>query len=303
MIMPKVSVIVPNYNHAPYLQQRIESILNQTYHDFELIILDDCSIDNSRDIIEQYKNNPKTSQIIYNEKNSGGVFIQWNKGIELAQGEYIWIAESDDFADPFFLEELIKQSDKYKDAGLLYSHLRWVDVNGVEKYSQDNSDEIIYYSGNDFIQKKLLYTTTIFNVSSAIFSRDLYEKIDKSLYEKMKLCGDYFFYVLLAEKTNVVECCKVLASFRTHDSNTSTKLSLQGADFIEGIKILDYIISNYKVKPLQYALHYARLWKKHIYTKTVNQNVRKVFWKNHKLIVIYYYCLIFWNKLKKYGKK
>ncbi len=98
-----VTVIVPNYNHAPYLKRRIESILNQTYQDLELIILDDCSNDNSIDIIKQYQNHKKISHIERNEKNSGSPFKQWQKGIELAKGEYIWIAESDDYADPEFL--------------------------------------------------------------------------------------------------------------------------------------------------------------------------------------------------------
>ena len=66
-----ISIIVPNYNHAPYLKQRIDSILNQTYQDFELILLDDCSSDKSRDIIESYRTNPHVTQIVYNDNNSG----------------------------------------------------------------------------------------------------------------------------------------------------------------------------------------------------------------------------------------
>ena len=74
--MPNVSVIVPNYNHEQYLQQRIESIVNQTYQDFELILLDDFSTDNSRDILNLYRNHPKVSKIVFNEKNSGSPFKQ-----------------------------------------------------------------------------------------------------------------------------------------------------------------------------------------------------------------------------------
>lgn len=66
-----VSVIVPNYNHAPFLRERIDSILAQSYTDFELILLDDCSTDNSRDILNSYRDNPHVSHIIFNEKNSG----------------------------------------------------------------------------------------------------------------------------------------------------------------------------------------------------------------------------------------
>ncbi len=100
---PSVSVIIPNYNHAPFLKERIDSVINQHYDNFEVIILDDCSKDNSREVIEQYRNHPKVKHIIYNEANSGSTFIQWHKGFRLAEGEYIWIAESDDVADLDFL--------------------------------------------------------------------------------------------------------------------------------------------------------------------------------------------------------
>ena len=98
----KVSVIIPNYRHALYLKERIDSVLEQTYRDFEVIILDDCSPDDSREIIETYRTREKIAHIVYNERNSGSTFMQWQKGFDLAQGEYIWIAESDDFADPGF---------------------------------------------------------------------------------------------------------------------------------------------------------------------------------------------------------
>lgn len=65
--MPTVSVIVPNFCHAPYLEERIESILAQTYRDFELILLDDCSTDDSREVLERYRQHPNVSRIVYNE--------------------------------------------------------------------------------------------------------------------------------------------------------------------------------------------------------------------------------------------
>ena len=95
----KVSIIVPNYNHEKYLDERIQSILNQTYQDFEIIILDDCSTDNSKFVIEKFRNNEHVSHIVYNEQNSGSTFKQWERGFELAKGELIWIAESDDSCD------------------------------------------------------------------------------------------------------------------------------------------------------------------------------------------------------------
>ena len=104
--MIKVSVIIPNYNHSEFLEQRIQSVLNQTYQHFELIILDDASTDNSRAIIENYQDDPKINAIVYNQQNSGSTFLQWKKGIELAKGDWIWIAESDDWCEITLLQVL-----------------------------------------------------------------------------------------------------------------------------------------------------------------------------------------------------
>ena len=102
----KVSVIIPNYNYAKYLKKRVKVIEKQTYPIYELIVLDDCSTDNSREVIDKLakKYNIKT---IYNEENSGCVFKQWQKGIEAATGDLIWIAEADDQADKKFLEKMV----------------------------------------------------------------------------------------------------------------------------------------------------------------------------------------------------
>ena len=77
--MPKVTVVTPNYNHARYLPQRLDSILAQTYQDFELIILDNASTDNSREVIESYAKDPRV-KAIFNAKNNGSTFKQWKLG-------------------------------------------------------------------------------------------------------------------------------------------------------------------------------------------------------------------------------
>ena len=127
---PVVSVIVPNYNHSAFLKERLDSILLQTYQYFEIIILDDCSTDNSVQIIENYRLNKHVTHVVLNEKNSGSTFLQWDKGIELAQGKYIWIAESDDVAHPCFLNTLVCQLEKYPEAAFAFSHSLLIDDNG-----------------------------------------------------------------------------------------------------------------------------------------------------------------------------
>ena len=108
-----VSIIVPNYNHARYLKERLDSIYNQTYRHFEVILLDDCSTDGSVEVLKEYaRKYPENTRLVANEHNSGKVFHQWNKGLELARGEFVWIAESDDFAEPDFLASCVEQLDQ-----------------------------------------------------------------------------------------------------------------------------------------------------------------------------------------------
>ena len=80
---PLVSVIVPNYNHEKYLPERLNSILNQTFQDFELILLDDCSTDGSREILKSFKKNSKVTHLEFSVSNSGSPFKQWAKGVNL----------------------------------------------------------------------------------------------------------------------------------------------------------------------------------------------------------------------------
>ena len=110
---PLVSIIIPNYNHADYLEERIRSILNQTYTNYEIIILDDRSTDNSIEIINKFRDNSHISNIIINEENSGSPFKQWFKGISLAKGDLIWIAECDDSCELCMLERLVDTYIKY----------------------------------------------------------------------------------------------------------------------------------------------------------------------------------------------
>src|SRR6267143_6225550 len=116
---PRVSVVVPNYNHAPFLRQRLDSIVGQTFQDFELILLDDCSTDESRSIISECAKDPRV-RIEFNDVNSGSSFKQWKKGIELARGEYIWVAESDDYADERLLEKLVRVLDEEPEVTFAY---------------------------------------------------------------------------------------------------------------------------------------------------------------------------------------
>lgn len=288
-----VSVIVPNYNHAPFLTQRIESVLGQTYQDFELILLDDCSIDGSREIMESYRNDSHVSHIVHGETNSGSAFRQWNKGIELAKGDWIWVAESDDYAEPIFLERMMNEVAKVPDCVLAYSATWWVDEEGNKLWDTPHSDKVNIYSGHDFIRQKLAVCNSIANVSECIFRRDCYRPEESHRYEQMRLCGDWLFYILMAEQGSVLEVKEPLSYYRQHSSNISSDAEHRGLTFLEGADVLEYMIRHCGLKAKDYVKGWGKLWAKYErqykFSKETNKAIRRRF-KRHLLIVLFY-CL------------
>lgn len=291
--MPTISVIVPNYNHAPYLRQRIDSILGQTYQNLELILLDDCSTDGSREVMEQYRSNPRVSHIVYGESNSGSAFRQWDKGIALAKGEWIWVAESDDYAKPTFLERLMKEVDTVPDCVLAYSATFWVDQQGAKLWETPHSDKVNTYDGHDFIRQKLAVCNSIANVSECIFRRDKFRPSESYRYEHMRLCGDWFFYVLLAEQGKVVEVEEPLSYYRQHSTNISNDAEHRGLTFLEGADVLEYMIEHCRLKTSDYARGWGRLWanyeRKYDFPPEVKKAVKKRLNRHHFIVI--YHCL------------
>lgn len=224
--MTKVSVIVPNYNHECFLKQRLDSVFNQTYENFEVILLDDASTDGSQAILETYRNHPKVAHLVINTHNSGSPFKQWQKGIDLAKGEYIWIAESDDYCELNFLESLLKQMNK--ETGICYAQT--IDVNKKGKalfhridYTKDFEPNIweadFELQGLEFIEKYLLVKNVIPNASAVLFQRNLIlQSIFSKELLKMKMCGDWFFWIKLCEKADIAFISQPLNYFRNHSA-------------------------------------------------------------------------------------
>ncbi|HOV84334.1 MAG TPA: glycosyltransferase [Paludibacteraceae bacterium] len=244
--MPKVSVIVPNYNHAPFLQERMESILNQIYQDFEVIILDDCSTDNSREIIESYRTHPKISKIIYNDINSGNTFVQWNKGIEQARGEWIWIAESDDWCELNFLNTIFNkvqkvEQEKNYNISLAYSNSYISDefnnLNGIydENFALYQND--FYLEGKELIQKYFPYLNIIPNASAVIFRKKLITSIVINDLLHFKINGDWFLWINLLLNGNCLFISEPLNYFRRHYGASSSKNVLNFKNIEEAIRI------------------------------------------------------------------
>ncbi|WP_143749602.1 glycoside hydrolase family 99-like domain-containing protein [Mesorhizobium sp. WSM3879] len=232
--LPKVSVVVPNYNYARYLEARLGSIMTQTVRPYELIVLDDASTDGSVEVIERVLANCEIpNQHIRNDRNSGSVFRQWMRGVEAARGDYVWIAEADDLADPAFLEKLLPAFER-EDVVLSYCQSRQMGGDGrilSEHYLEYVSDidrsrwtKPYVMDGRQEVTEALYLKNTIPNVSAVLFRREpLLEVLGGGLEEiaSYRDAGDWVAYLRLLEKGGIAFHPQPLNSHRRHESSVT----------------------------------------------------------------------------------
>ena len=234
----RVSAVVPNYNYDHYIEQRLNSILSQSYPLFELIVLDDASTDNSLEIIKNYL--AKTTvdhRLIENEQNSGSVFKQWHKAVESTRGDFIWIAEADDDAQPTFLEKSLTlfsheslvmsytQSQQIDEKGALlnnhyldYTH----DIN-PQRWQQDYVCE-----GITEIAEALAVKNTIPNVSAVVFRKSAlkiaFAHCQKEL-SRLNIAGDWLIYTELLQQGKIGYIAESLNAHRRHEQSVTISSS------------------------------------------------------------------------------
>jgi len=227
---PKVSAIVPNYNHARFLEQRIDSILAQTYKNLEILVLDDCSTDDSRVVIERYcEKYPDRIRALFNESNSGNVFRQWHKGIDNTTGELIWICESDDFCEPDFLESLVKNF-KDRSVNIAFGRIQFSDQEGnlqqgLDQYREGAEpgiwDAPLTRPARRWFVGGFGVNNVIANVGGCIFRR---QSLPESVWDETETystLGDWFLYSHLAGGGQIAYEPSAVAYFRQHSGNTS----------------------------------------------------------------------------------
>lgn len=233
---PLVSVIIPNYNHARYLGQRIDSVLQQTHSNLEVLILDDCSPDNSRDIIEVYAKKDQRIKTVYNEKNSGSTFKQWDKGISLCTGEYIWIAESDDYADASLVEQLLAKIRVNTAISLAYCDSYDVDgeniIHGKQSDALSAVDAELWkqdftVAGLSLVRRFMAYRNVIPNASAVLLRRAAAVQAGPAAAE-LRILGDWLYWVKIMSVGEVAYVASPLNYFRTHRNNVRSKTIADG---------------------------------------------------------------------------
>jgi glycosyltransferase involved in cell wall biosynthesis len=252
--MPKVSVIIPNYNHARFLESRMESVLAQTYVDLEIICMDDASTDNSLEILENYRN-LKNVSIVRNDRNSGSPFLQWNRGIALARGEYIWIAESDDLADPRLLATLAGCLDDNPEVGLAYCQSSYIDeddrVTGLHLEELEKQDRELWLNdfvmnGREMLASHMAVINVVPNASAVLFRKAVYEKCGGAD-GRMKLCGDWMNWAKMLLVSDLAFIARPFNSFRIHNTTVRSRVHKRLRYVLEYIDVLKFIFSNVAV--------------------------------------------------------
>lgn len=253
---PLVSVIVPNFNHEPYLRERLESVYNQTYQNIEVILLDDCSTDNSRSVLNEYAERYKDRTVTdFNETNAGKVFVQWNRGLKHARGKYIWIAESDDYCELNFLETLVPLLE-YQSVMIAFARSVFMQdgkkIWSTEEYLND-IDTIDWLhpfmmTAHTAVNLAFARKNIIPNVSSALF-RNIGALPDEvvDIWENVKLSGDWLFYLSLIKGGCISYTTETTNYYRIHAASTSTKIQHTADYYKEYEQISEYVAHNYNI--------------------------------------------------------
>ncbi|HPP77916.1 glycosyltransferase [Methanospirillum sp.] len=222
--MVKISIIVPSYNNAKFLSECIESALTQTFDDFELIIVEGGSSDNSLEIIKEYAKKDDRIRVIIHPQNLG-VSRARNDGILASSGDFIAILDSDDIMLPTRIEELYNEISKNSNYGLVHS-----DVYVINEIGEIQGKII----GKEHLSKGYICGEVLrrrgCHIGYPMFRKT--SLLDVGLYDESLRGGeDYDLYTRITQYYPVAYVQKPLILYRRHGSNTSSKLHLMVNDY------------------------------------------------------------------------
>lgn len=249
--MISFSAIILSYNQAAFLKERIDSVVNQSYPYLEIIIIDDKSSDDSKLIIENYRTEKRIKTIIFNDENSGSPYGNWQKALAVANGDWIWIAEGDDFADSSFLSACEKQISQFPSAGICYSDSNILNeelhqVTG--RYSERRNNifrttkwkSSYHQNGTKEINEFLKYDCTINNVSAMVFKKEIALPYLKEI-NKFRYYGDWFFYLHVCLHSEICYVSLPLNTYRFHSQsnlNAKTSILISKKEYFSILKLL-----------------------------------------------------------------
>ncbi|MFN7140763.1 MAG: glycosyltransferase family 2 protein [Limisphaerales bacterium] len=291
---PKISVLMPTYNYGRFLPDAIESVLDQTFQNFELLILNDCSTDNSAEVIEHYAARDPRIRSHVNSTNLGMV-RNCNLCMEMAEGEYLKFLFSDDtLADKSALERFAKMLDQNPSATLAACARKVVDQNSrpITVWAQLGSSGL--KRGDDIILLCLREMHNLIGEPSAVMFRK--RDAGRGFSSRYRQIMDQEFWMHLLEKGDLVYTSEPLSTFRTHpaqetEMNRATKLGEK-----EHLLLLeDYLQKPLLRSPKGRSTIFNNLYRIRIkrnsppgleeaLLNTIGQRWYQIYWLRHKMI-------------------
>jgi glycosyltransferase involved in cell wall biosynthesis len=217
---PKISVIIPLYNHEKYIKEAICSVLEQSFSDFEVIVINDGSTDNSEDIVR----NVNDDRIKYFYQENQGAHNTINRGINLARGDYVSILNSDDIYDSKRLEDCLKMIESDDSLSAVFSHIAFIDDKGeFIKYVKGPEDIWTNHDPDVWREEKnivldLLAGNFLMTTSNLFCRKNIFNEV--GYFSNLKYTHDYEFFLRICSrfKVNVIE--EPLLKYRMHKTNT-----------------------------------------------------------------------------------
>ena len=262
--LPVISVAVPNYNYAKHMPERLASIFLQTQPVKEIIVLDDCSTDNSLDVIPTVARDwAREITLLPNQTNSGSVFHQWRKAANAAKGEFLWIAEADDLCTPKFLAEVVSLMRHDAAVQFAFSDSSAIDIDGSPLWptyksyystvARDALSRTEIYDAEEFAHQFLSVKNLILNVSAVLWRREaLIKAMDACEAElrTFRMAGDWRLYLqaLSNPGARVGYCAQPYNTHRRHAGSVTHALNAD--THVAEIKACHaFAISAFKVSP------------------------------------------------------
>ena len=216
-----VSVVVPSYNHAEFLDRRMASLLAQTYAPLEIIVIDDRSTANNLEILRKYLSDPRV-RLVARERN-GGVTVVTNQGVELSTGEYVVFAQCDDACEPSMIERMVEALRAHPSAALAFCRSRMIDA--ADRVLGDDfevrerafrrrcaADTLV--EGRE-MRRFLLHSCVIPNLSGALFRRSAFR--DEGVFsDAYRACIDWDLFFRLCARHDFYYIAQPLNHFRQH---------------------------------------------------------------------------------------
>jgi glycosyltransferase involved in cell wall biosynthesis len=254
--MPKVSVLLPNLNNYPFLPERIQTILDQTLTDWELVVVDNHSDDGAWELFQSYA--ARDARIRISQAPREGMYANWNNCIRLARGEYVYIATSDDTMEPNCLEEMVKALEAHPECDLAHCNQRAIDHEG-QPSSLFNWDHVaVHFAGLMEVKRANIrqapYDGLIHCAEGGVYTSITQLLIRRSLFDRIGLfrtdygsIADYEWTMRASLLVSTIHIPQYLATWRVHPSQATSFDNLRTLEHSRRMaQLMDYAFEQCK---------------------------------------------------------